>query len=373
MKNNIVYPSDLGTVEYPIVIGGYQLYVHIVPKEISGYDYNKHYVGITQGTMLQRWHGGSGYSGQVFGEAIKKYGANNIKHVVVYDSLCFNDANILEQIMIQSLHSHVSDRGYNVALGGEGSRGCQCVTRRDLSGMKVGKLTVINRAGTSRNPNGRYRSLWYCECECGGSCTVMADNLLQYVRTNGERGTGSCGCMSSRNFGTPKPNDYIFHDSYVEGKCNNGSTFKIDKEDYDKIKHRTWTVESRFGHVIANRTYKYPRQRIESLILNVPSHNIDKLRLKYKNGDTTDIRKDNLIIYQPECDSPSDYDYFIRNVVANGLRFDRKNTWTVGRKNDKQHSVNGLEQALTEYKERYGEDLLSCYLLYKEGGNDCVN
>ena len=63
MKNNIVYPSDLGTVEYPIVIGGYQLYVHIVPKEISGYDYNKHYVGITQGTMLQRWHGGSGYSG----------------------------------------------------------------------------------------------------------------------------------------------------------------------------------------------------------------------------------------------------------------------------------------------------------------------
>ena len=62
-KSSFRYPTDLGTVENPIIIGGYQLYVHIVPQEISGYDYDKYYVGITQGTMMNRWHGGAGYHG----------------------------------------------------------------------------------------------------------------------------------------------------------------------------------------------------------------------------------------------------------------------------------------------------------------------
>lgn len=357
--------NSLQTVEFPPAIGGYTLYVHIVPKEISEYDYDKLYVGITQGTMNNRWHGGSGYTGQVFGNAIKKYGAQNIRHVIMYDSINFIDANILEQIMIKSLHSHVDERGYNVALGGQGSPGVISSRRRDLSGIKVGKLTVISRAGTKRESNGRLRSLWYCECECGGHCITISDNLTDYLRTNGKRGCGSCGCMSSRNFGTPKPNTFDFYDTYAVGHCNNGSTFTIDIDDYEKIKHRTWTVEKRFRHVFAFPTYQYQRQRIESIIFNVPTHNVDKLRLKYKNGDPTDVRKNNIIVYKPNCDNQFEYDYFIHYVVANGICFNHGNTWIVGRKNDKKHSVYGLEQALIEYKERYNEDLLSDFLKYK--------
>ena len=42
------------------------VYVHIVPKELSGYKNDKYYVGITSVGVKNRWHGGSNYKGQIF-------------------------------------------------------------------------------------------------------------------------------------------------------------------------------------------------------------------------------------------------------------------------------------------------------------------
>jgi len=43
------------------------VYVHIVPKEISDYDYDKYYVGITGQTIERRWReNGAGYYTQPF-------------------------------------------------------------------------------------------------------------------------------------------------------------------------------------------------------------------------------------------------------------------------------------------------------------------
>ena len=57
------------------------VYVHIVPKEISDYDYDKYYVGITSKTVEFRWKkDGYGYINQPFYNAIQKYGWNNIEH-----------------------------------------------------------------------------------------------------------------------------------------------------------------------------------------------------------------------------------------------------------------------------------------------------
>lgn len=371
MRKQYKYPSDLGTVQYPIAIAGYQLYVHTIPKEINNYGYDKYYVGITGVSAKSRWHGGSGYTGQVFGDAIKKYGAENVQHLVMYEHLISIDANILEQIMIRAIHSHISEHGYNISWGGEGTSKTPSPNRKDITDVRFGKLIAKYRIGTKPSADGtHYRSMWYCECDCGGNAIVMLDNLLRYLNTKGQKGTGSCGCMSSRNFGTPKPNHYIFYDDYVDCYCNNGDVFKIDIEDYEKIKHRTWRIEKKFNHVFADQTYNYDRQRIESIILDVPTHNIDKLRLKYKNGDPRDVRKSNLIIYQPQCDNIFEYNYFIHNVVTNGICFDHGNTWIVGRRNEKRHSVYGLENALKEYKERYGDDFLNDYLIYKERGEN---
>ncbi len=57
---------------------------------------------------------------------------------------------------------------------------------KKLVGQKFGRLTVIERDGTSKNGC----SMWLCECECGTRKVVMGVNL-----TNGR--TKSCGCLLS--------------------------------------------------------------------------------------------------------------------------------------------------------------------------------
>ena len=40
----------------------WKVYVHIVPKEISGHNHDKYYVGLTSRTnVTDRWHAGGGY------------------------------------------------------------------------------------------------------------------------------------------------------------------------------------------------------------------------------------------------------------------------------------------------------------------------
>ena len=58
---------------------------------------------------------------------------------------------------------------------------------KDLTGQKFGKLTVIKRA-----KNDKYgRSMWLCECECGGKNTVSGYHLTTGM-------TQSCGCLNYR-------------------------------------------------------------------------------------------------------------------------------------------------------------------------------
>ena len=53
----------------------------------------------------------------------------------------------------------------------------------DLTGMKFGKLTVIERKGSIRN-----KAAWLCKCECGNETIVASDKLK-----SGH--TKSCGCL----------------------------------------------------------------------------------------------------------------------------------------------------------------------------------
>ena len=53
----------------------WKVYMHVVPKELSGYSYDKYYIGITQQRLTKRWQHGEGYTHCVlFYKAIKKYG-----------------------------------------------------------------------------------------------------------------------------------------------------------------------------------------------------------------------------------------------------------------------------------------------------------
>lgn len=57
----------------------------------------------------------------------------------------------------------------------------------DLTGMKFGKLIVINRAENSSNGNNR-NSRWLCKCDCGKEIITYGLNLKG-------GSTKSCGCL----------------------------------------------------------------------------------------------------------------------------------------------------------------------------------
>lgn len=58
----------------------------------------------------------------------------------------------------------------------------------DLSGIKFGKLTVIEKIGVTNEGKRGSRSVWLCECECGNKKEVERNRL-----TTGN--TKSCGCL----------------------------------------------------------------------------------------------------------------------------------------------------------------------------------
>lgn len=58
----------------------------------------------------------------------------------------------------------------------------------DLSGMKFGRLTVIERGEPYISPRGYKSPSWKCLCDCGNTLTVRGTSLR-----NGT--TNSCGCL----------------------------------------------------------------------------------------------------------------------------------------------------------------------------------
>lgn len=350
-------------VEYQMVVYDapvWTVYIHV--NRVNG----KKYVGITRRSMKIRWQGGHGYDGQLFGKAIKKYGRDNFDHIIMGTNYTETEAKLLEIVYIKSLHSNISDGlGYNVTIGGDGSNGTSSARRIDITGQRFGKLVALERTRTVKTENGHYRSIWFCKCDCGNYCEATYDSLIRYYDDT-QSGTGSCGCMSSRNFGTPKPNTFYLYDNFGIGKTNNGFEFIFDAEDYEKIKEYTWCV-AQSKYVATGATDTHQRYRIEGIILDVPTYNVDKLRLKYRNGNSLDVRKENLIVYLPDNRDVQMYDYFIHNIAVKGFKHYKNDTWNIGIKKDGCHLVHGLENAIIEYDQRYGTDLLSPFLIYKGG------
>lgn len=60
-------------------------------------------------------------------------------------------------------------------------------TFKDLTGKKIGRLTVIKRTDNIVQKNGKSVVRWLCQCECGNTKIIRADAL--------GRKTNSCGCL----------------------------------------------------------------------------------------------------------------------------------------------------------------------------------
>lgn len=92
-------------------MNNYIVYMHITPN-------NKRYIGLTSNSIKKRWRSGHGYDNQIFGKAIKKYGWNNIKHIIVAKGLTEDEAEWLESEMIKIYNTTNYKYGYNISPGG---------------------------------------------------------------------------------------------------------------------------------------------------------------------------------------------------------------------------------------------------------------
>ena len=99
------------------------VYVHIVPKDVSGNERDKYYVGVTCQDMCNRWGNGSGIlykKCKRFFEAIQLFGWDNLQHEIIASNLTESEAYDLEKKLIFELKSYDNKFGYNMSLGGQG-------------------------------------------------------------------------------------------------------------------------------------------------------------------------------------------------------------------------------------------------------------
>lgn len=69
---------------------------------------------------------------------------------------------------------------------------------KDMTGIKVGRLTVDHMDHREMNGSGRWEIYWYCNCECGNHKVVSTSTLTSAIKNNRMI---SCGCFVSERAG----------------------------------------------------------------------------------------------------------------------------------------------------------------------------
>lgn len=111
----------------------YCVYKHTTPC-------GKVYIGITSQSVSSRWRNGYGYQrNSYFWKAIQKYGWENIKHEILFDSLTKEEAEAKEIELIAEYCSTDSARGYNIDNGGNSIGMRSEATKKKISLSNSGK------------------------------------------------------------------------------------------------------------------------------------------------------------------------------------------------------------------------------------------
>ena len=140
----------------------WKVYMHVVPKEVSGYKHDKYYIGITQQSLNKRWQHGAGYHRcSLFRKAIDKYGWDNIEHLVIAEDLIEKEAKDMEVELIAKYNSYNSKYGYNLTKGGDGTVG-RMKTEEEKEMHRRLSLEICSRPGYVHPNKGKKMSEEFC-------------------------------------------------------------------------------------------------------------------------------------------------------------------------------------------------------------------
>lgn len=161
-------------------------------------------------------------------------------------------------------------------------------------GEQYGGLTLVDKF---RNSNGEIMCI--CKCFCGNEITLPIKKVYYYP--------SSCGCLRINK------NIYKEHEDFFECLMSCGLSFKIDKEDYEKVSEHRWGLDGKY--VTRNSDGK----RLHRFILDDPIDVIDHI-----NRDTFDNRKSNLRICKPRQNNMNRGPQKNNSIGYKGVSYNKK-------------------------------------------------
>ena len=160
----------------------YKVYMHIFPN-------GKAYIGITRQEPKVRWGGGNGYArNEYMHRAIKKYGWENIEHIVLFDGLSKNDACEIEKELIKKHKTNNKNFGYNIESGGQCSSLAES-TKQKLREAHTGKraseetkdkMSASRKRFLSENPEYYQKNLENIMCAVEKAAELKRKSVIQY-------------------------------------------------------------------------------------------------------------------------------------------------------------------------------------------------
>ena len=156
-------------------------------------------------------------------------------------------------------------------------------------GKTFNRLTVLDVLlhKTKRGENIIY---YKCLCECGNIIETYSLNVLNNKTT-------SCGCFRNEQIRKANyiGNKYEIRENYAIGYTTKNEKFYIDKEDLEKIKPYTWSLNAA-GYLRANIKRKY--YRMHRYLLGLDDDD-KEIMVDHINHNTLDNRRANLRIVSP--------------------------------------------------------------------------
>ena len=132
-------------------MNNYKVYIHKFPN-------GKAYIGITRQEPKIRWGGGNGYvRNEYMYRAIKKYGWENIDHIILFDGLSEADACEIEKSLIKKYRTNEKEFGYNIESGGQCSNLAES-TKQKLREAHIGKSVSEEAREKMRASRNRFLS-----------------------------------------------------------------------------------------------------------------------------------------------------------------------------------------------------------------------
>lgn len=132
-------------------MNNYKVYIHKFPN-------GKAYIGITRQEPKIRWGGGNGYvRNEYMYRAIKKYGWENIEHIILFEGISEADACEIEKSLIKKYRTNEKEFGYNIESGGQCSNLAES-TKQKLREAHIGKSVSEETREKMRASRNRFLS-----------------------------------------------------------------------------------------------------------------------------------------------------------------------------------------------------------------------